>query len=274
MRPLPLPALLVCAALAFASDKVKLEAKHAKGEVFVEKSTLRARLSAKLDDGAGHVGEFVLVSNERKEIRDEVLEVAEGRPTKVKRTFAVWDREDTRRIAGQPVPNAPDQKGPKPIAGKSVTLVLDGERPKAEEAPPEAKDLDEGDLRLASKFELLLPAGEVEEGATWSLDDAALKRFFAGRVVESARVACVFEGLVDFKGGRAAKLMTEVEVAYPAEPGKQVRRTMKMRGPVFWDPAAGRFLQASFSGEATAELPGLATIVGPIETEISLDRPE
>lgn len=274
MRPILLPALLLCTALALAGDKVKLEAKHAKGEVFVEKSTFTAKLSAKIDDGAGHAGEFVLSQTETKEIRDEVLEVSDGRRTKVKRTFAVWDRDDTQRISGQPIPQAPDRKGPKPIAGKSVTLILEEGKPKAVEAPPEAKELEEGDLRLSTRFEVLLPAGEVQEGDTWSLDAAKLKQFFAGRTVESARVTCVFEGVIDFKGGRAAKVMTEVEVAYPADATQPVRRTMKMKGPVFWNPDAGRFLQASFSGEATAAIPGLATVVGPIETEISLEEPE
>jgi hypothetical protein len=112
---------------------------------------------------------------------DEYLELGEGRPEKLQRTFDTLASETS--VAIDMMGESQEQGGSatSPLDGLSVVFTWDEEASDytvtfAEESKGDAELL-EGQL-VDSDLRALLPSGDVAEGATWSFEPQALKTLF------------------------------------------------------------------------------------------------
>lgn len=111
-------------------------------------------------------------------VEDVLTAVEGGRATDLERTFGASSLEFDLRLDGEPLGHA---RGASPCEGSVVRFALDPETGEFERSLEEGGIEDERLARLEPDLDLsaLLPAGEVEEGATWELEPLALRRFFA-----------------------------------------------------------------------------------------------
>ena len=116
----------------------------------------------------GELGELAESGQERIAIVNTFLELDEGEPIKVRRTYETA-REEGRSGEGT-TENVSD------LEGRTLLLHWDGEEVVAE-ADDEGEELDEAFLIghiLRLDYDYMLPDGEVEVGDSWELDKEAM----------------------------------------------------------------------------------------------------
>ena len=108
----------------------------------------------------------------RLRIRDVVLESADGRPTKVRRTL-----EELREVM---VDDGTETQKTGPLEGRTLLLTEeDGElSAELEDEGDEVGAEFLADQRLTRDADLLLPHGAVEVGDSWTLEEDDLRLFF------------------------------------------------------------------------------------------------
>jgi len=204
---------------------------------------------------------------------DEVLEVEDGRPVRLRRSFEALTRERTK--AG----DTEQQEGV--LVGE--TLILqddDGEVTAEVEGDTEVDDFYLTGYRLTRLVDVLLPDEEVEVGDSWDVDDELLfalagmddgpelyeveedkrerGKGFGELMRESVEPTCkvTFEKIEERDGLRCAVLAYEVEVA---------GETDGLDGSVFGAPEDG----PEMSGTLTADI----TIQGHVWHSLEEGRP-
>lgn len=203
--------------------------------------------------------EMRIQSRQVIEAVDSFLACAEGRPTLFRRSFDTVDR--TAEITMKGADRALSSTVSSPLAGTSVLFTWvprEGEYGRCFDA----KEIEEhhlADLRADFDGRVFLPAGDVEPGASWTVEPAALRDVFAhggafefkenedgGTLIERSlrsgvgggldrafgdsaegSATVTFERVVEEEGRRIAVLAIEASVKYSADQTDHVRQEMQ-----------------------------------------------
>jgi len=249
------------ATAAFA-DKVKLEAKHKEGDVTVEKLAHTAELSGKMEQGT-----ITISFANDQETKNEVLAAKDGKIEKVRRTFAVSTLGVEQKLNG--VSMAPMEKNPMPLHGKTATIVADGDKTKVEEKFPEVAEMGEDERRLAPAWDLLLPAGEVESGATWALAEAQVMAFFGSDDCKGGTMSCALQSVGEEQGRKVAKISFEFDakMSMSGSPGG-----MKGKGTILWDLEGGHPRSFEMDGTMSIDDADIGKLEGPMKVAGTVEK--
>lgn len=136
----------------------------------LETTSLRMERDGEPVEGRGGRGGGVREERRVVEI-DRVLEVEDGGPARVRRNFERVEAEATSGFGGEDRERELDC----PLSGVAIEVDAEGTAEVVEgDAPADAATLAGHRPELA--LDALLPSGEVEEGATWSLEGPQVAR--------------------------------------------------------------------------------------------------
>jgi hypothetical protein len=248
--------------------------------------------------------EVTFESLERFVLRDELAEVADGRVTRILRTYVeLLDQSETSS------PEADDaRERASELEGESVIFDWDADDEEWS-AAGEDDDLDEDLLEglvADLSFAVFLPPGEVEEDDSWDVPVSAFALIFAPggnlhlavedaeaddaeqRAELTAALIDAFEGSITaiYRGTReedgVAVAVIELEIDIEAEaalPGsEEVERTLELtrelEGELLWHQAEKRMLALHLEGETTESIRTEGTLEGPDGSEVELTQTE
>jgi hypothetical protein len=148
------------------------------GTLKMETSTIEILRDGEPQNGAGGMSS----ETRHKEVHvDKVLEVKDGKPTKVERSFEKVGGKTSRTMGD----NSSDTEIESPLDGVTLEIKRSGDKVEvtAEGKSPDAKAL-EGHLP-ENFLDGLLPEGDVKADATWDLDSDAIKRALRSDVAKA-----------------------------------------------------------------------------------------
>ncbi|MGH7162668.1 MAG: hypothetical protein ACREID_04230 [Planctomycetota bacterium] len=237
------------------ADKTALKAEYKEGD----RHTVSHEQSMEMN-GTTPMGAMAVKARVRKAFTQQVVAAEDGKPKRVSRTYAAYEETNDVTMGGAPAQTNTESK---PFVGKTITLVEENGKGKVHEPAPETAGMDDEDLRLGSEWDLVLPAGEVESGESWTLTEAQVKEFLSEENMSGATVRCTFEGVTDYGGQKAGRILVEIAATMKQEAAGQTL-TLKVAGPVHWSVDAKRLIAAQLEGTVDATMAGV-TMSGPVK---------
>jgi len=256
---LPAAALFL---LAAQEEKVKLELKARKGDAYTTAVT-------ESTDGKVQVAgqEFPIKEKEVLKYEDEVLEVEGNEATRVRRKVVEWTK------AAQEDPEAPAEKQPRLLQGKTIVLKKNGDKTEYEGVEGiGASELKKHQLR-ADAFLTNLPKEAVGVGHEWKLDEKRLLEEFnegpdEGPVeFKSARGGAKLEKLEDHGGVRCGVIAVDVAGEGQIKEQMDVKLVFKMKVRITLALESGRIL--TMKGSGTGDMTGEVAALGGEKAKLS-----
>ncbi|MBI3270208.1 MAG: hypothetical protein HYZ53_14455 [Planctomycetes bacterium] len=231
-----------------AEERLLLRQDARVGDRLVERSVCEVRGKRTLRE-RGAAREFPLLSRDEEETVDEVLEVAEGLPVRVRRRYPM-QRTSTTRIGTE---ETDSRDGP--LSGLTFLLEGLGTRRKATCEGKEPSELDEAVLRRVehAPIGLLLPATPVAVGEVWEVPAAAVNDLYFSSGLEHpehARLGCRLAEVVELGGRRCARIALELDLASIGESGSRTR--MESRGFLLFALEQGAPVRLEMAGHVVA----------------------
>ncbi|MFT5049934.1 MAG: hypothetical protein ACI8QZ_001327 [Chlamydiales bacterium] len=227
--------------------------------------------------------EFSIEETRTVVLVDEYLELGEGRPTKLRRTYDELSVESVESSDGPRGSDGQSSKDESALEGTSVLFTWDADE---EEYSVEFDDEEgDGDLleALVADADLLmfLPDGEVEEGDSWDVDAILINALLApgglmsfmdedGDSIDTelaleidenveGEITATFEGLRDVDGRELAVISLEIDVTTEGDEeteneagvteASSVELAMELEGELLWDIDAGHIVGYDISGD-------------------------
>lgn len=255
----------------------------------------------------GDAPELTIDSTERIVVTDELLEVEDGRPLRLRRTF---DELERGVVYSSPQQEEDlERESACDLEGSSVLVRWDPEQEVYVAEAEEGESIDDDVLRdLIEDMDLrqLLPDDEVEPGDEWDVDvdayarlmwpggflrfhdedeefdegDAATDRELVENLEGSATVR--FEELRSEDGVTVAVLAVSFDVESQAsrtiegpedrEAERTTRIHREIEGHVYWDVEAGHLLSAQLEADADLEVVETGTLTSPQGDELELSQ--
>lgn len=266
-----LPAILLAVPLlhgtgAEGGDKLRIAARWSEGEVARSLAESSMELSGTVLQ-EGQPAELKVHKEERREWSDEILALAEGRPSRWKRTWSICETRHEMTQNGES-PGPTTETGA--LKGRTLTLVRDASGVKVEEPGVSSAELEAGDLAPPDRWATMLPESEVEAGATWTLDTERVLRMMPALKSKDARMTCVFRGMKPHGGAQAARIDLELTATIQdaALPGPT---TVESKGQAFWDVANGRLLEITLEGTMTIDAGPGGKLSGPTKLSLKVE---
>lgn len=237
---------LLLLALPLTAAAARLEPKFAPGDAWTWRIVRTASIRGEMESD-GKPAPAAFERSSVKELRDEVVEAAGGLPSKLRRTFVAYESVETAEIGDG---GKETTKEKSLLVGKTLTLTAAGPLEKIA-----VDSVEPGDLRAVPCWTLLLPKGEAEKGAKWSLGADDAKSVLALLDAEEGSVSC------ELRSDDAAQPVVAVEISDPGGKGRKV--SLSLRGELTWDAALGRPRSLELRGTMAVDLDKGGRLEGP-----------
>lgn len=245
--------LLLLGLAAQAQEKLELKASHREGEAV----DVAYRMHMKME--GTFQGQALSASNTgRKEYRDEILTVKDGKVTRLRRTYRVHEQRSEQQMTGMP-PQSSEEKNL--IVGQTVTLVSKDGEVEIEGDRPATGELNEDDLDMSDDTEVFLPGEAVAVGASWDVPEEELKRMLGSDGPDRATANCTLSEVTE----ETATIRLRLTMEEDAEGGKM---TATIEGPIMFDRRLGKIVSIRAVGTIKMVTP-MAALEGPMEMEFS-----
>lgn len=252
-RSVALLALLLAAVPALAQDKVTLKTKHAEGDTFDVRESMKLRVAGSVQGQA-----MSMKLEAAKEYREKTLAIKDGLPLRAERTYKTDEETTEQKAGGMPAESETKKNA---IVGKTIVLVKKDGKVVAE-AKPEEGDLDEELGFATDDIDVLLPDGPVAVGDEWKVAGDKLSTAFGKDGPKAAEATCTLEEVAEKGGAKVARIAVKMTM-------KGGNFSGDLAGPFLFDLSANRPLSIALKGAMKMNM-GTAAFEGPMEVESTI----
>jgi hypothetical protein len=254
-RSAALLALALAALPAPGEDRVVVKTKHAEGDAFDVRISMKVRIAGSVQ------GQAISTKHEGvEEYREKTLAIEDGRPVRAERTYKAREQTLEQKLGEMP-PQVETKKNP--LVGQTVVLVRKAGKVELE-AKPEGTEIEDDDLDFGTDdFDVLLPDGAVAVGDEWTLGEEKLKAMFGEDGPKASEATCKLEEVAEKGGAKVARIAVKITLK-GEEDGAQV--SGELTGPFLFDLSANRPLSVALKGTIKVAMQ-MATLEGPMELE-------
>lgn len=248
MRLSVITALAVALALPVLADPVEIKLGVKKGDKITRTGEFggKGKLSIKMGE---QEQELDCTMGETSVEAEEVLEVKDGVPTKMKRYY-------TKKHSFFQIPDVGhDESKDSGLLGKLLTVEsVDGKRSATFDGAGEEEEAELKKEKTGLEIDVaIVPGKPVNVGDEWEADPEKVKGAFGGdedEEITDATLTCKLEGIEEKYGEKCAKIIVKLSTkGTQSKDGQTMKQSIALEGPVWFGLKAGRSLGMELEGK-------------------------